>query len=168
MKKKLALGFLAASLVAALLLAAPASKPPQAPLIAVAPQVQLRLLSGETLATSALRGKVFVLSFWATYCGPCLKEMPMMAATYREFAPRGVELIAVAVSKDDRARVGEFAAAHALPFKVAFDAEGVVAREFGRVRITPSTFVVDREGRVLKRYVGQPDWRELHALLERI
>jgi peroxiredoxin len=48
------------------------------------------------------------------------------------------------------------------------DADGALAREFGNVRITPSTFVIDREGRVLKRYIGEPPWSELHALLERL
>lgn len=163
--------FIFAVLVAMLLTVVPAlrpAKPPQPAAIAVMPQVQLTLLSGETIATSGLRGKALVVSFWATYCGPCIKELPAMAETHRKFAPLGHELIAVAVSKDEPQRVAEFAAAHALPFKVAFDADGVVAREFGGVRITPSTFVVDREGRVLKRYVGEPDWRELHALLEKI
>jgi peroxiredoxin len=137
-------------------------------MIAVMPEVQLTRLSGEALATSALRGKGVVVTFWATYCGPCLKEMPAMVDAYRRLSPRGHEIIAVAVSKDDPGRVAEFAAAQALPFKVAFDAEGIAASAFGNVRITPTTFVMDRDGRVLKRYIGGPDWRELHALLEAI
>jgi peroxiredoxin len=168
MKKKFALGLLAAFIAAALVAAAmrPVPRPPapQAIELSHAPEVRFTMLSGESVATSELRGRPLVVNFWATYCGSCLKEMPRMAETYRKFAPRGYELIAVAVSRDDQARVAQLATQ--LPFKVAFDGDGTVAREFGNVRVKPTTFVVDREGRIRKRYVGEPDWSEFHALLE--
>jgi thiol-disulfide isomerase/thioredoxin len=131
-----------------------------------APEVRFTLLSGESLGTSELRGRVVLVNFWATYCGPCMKEMPKMVQTYKRYAPRGYEMIAVAVSRDQPDRVAAVAAT--LPFKVAFDSDGTVARGFGNVRVTPSTFVVDREGRIVKRYIGEPEWSELHAILERL
>ena len=157
MKRKLLLAVLAPALVvgAVLFLQQP-----------VAPEVRFTMVSGESVDTSALRGKVVVVNFWATYCVPCLKEMPKLVQTYKKYSPRGYEMIAVAVSQDRPERVTTLAAT--LPFKVAFDADGTVAREFGNVRITPSTFIVDREGRIVKRYVGEPEWSELHAILERL
>lgn len=133
-----------------------------------APEVRFTLLSGESLATSELRGRVLLVNFWSTSCAPCMKEMPKMVETYRRFAPRGHDLIAVAVRRDAPERVSEFTAERALPFRVALDGDGAVAEGFGNVRVTPSTFVIDREGRIRKRYVGAPDWSELHALLERL
>jgi peroxiredoxin len=94
--------------------------------------------------------------------------MPQLVETHLKFAPRGHELIAVAVRRDQPERVAQVVAERNLPFKVAMDADGTLARDFGNVRITPSTFVIDREGRVLARYVGEPPWSELHALLERL
>ena len=132
-----------------------------------APEVRFNALSGEPFATSDLRGKVVVINFWATWCPDCIKEMPKLVDTHRKFAGRAYETVAVAVSKDRREDVVRFNAAHALPFRTVFDQSGEVAREFGNVRITPTTIVIDKHGKILKRYVGEPKWSELHELLER-
>jgi peroxiredoxin len=157
MKKTLFLVVLPAAFVAAAMLFL--QRPP-------APEVRFTMVSGESVGTSDLRGKVVLINFWATYCASCWKEMPKMVQTHKRFSPRGYEMIAVAVSGDDPKRVAEVAAT--LPFKVAFDGDGAVAKAFGNVRVTPSTFIVDREGRILKRYIGEPEWSELHAILERL
>jgi peroxiredoxin len=132
-----------------------------------APEVKFRALSGEAFSTTDLRGKVVLLNFWATYCGPCMQEMPKMVEAHRKFAPRGYETVAVTVRQDDPDRVGQYVAKHALPFKVALDRSGELAREFGNVRITPTIFLIDKNGKVLRRYVGEPDWTEIHRLVER-
>ena len=59
-----------------------------------------------------------------------------------------------------------FAAQRALPFKVALETSGEVAKRFGGVRVTPISVLIDRQGRILERYVGEPDWAELHAAIE--
>ena len=132
-----------------------------------APEVKFSALSGETFTTSELRGKVVLVTFWATYCGPCIQEMPKMVEAHRKFSVRGYETVAVAVKGDDPTRVAQFKASHSLPFKVAFDSSGELAREFGNVRITPTGFLIDKNGKVLRRYVAEPDWAELHRLVER-
>ena len=106
-----------------------------------APQVTFATLSGETLRTSDLRGKVLLVNFWATSCAVCLEEMPGMVRTYRKFAPRGYEMIAVAMSHDHPNQVADFVQQRALPFKVALDGNGEVAKSFGNVRVTPTTFL---------------------------
>jgi peroxiredoxin len=132
-----------------------------------APEVRFVALSGENFSTSDLRGKVVVVNFWATYCGPCLKEMPHMVETHRKFAARGYETVAVAVRRDNPLEVARLVESRALPFRIALDSSGEVAREFGKVRITPTLVVIGRDGTVLQRYVGKTDWAELHRLLER-
>jgi peroxiredoxin len=133
---------------------------------APAPHVRIATLSGEILSTEALRGKVVLVNFWATWCTDCLAEMPNMADTYRKFASRGYETVAIAVQKDDPMLVVKVAAHRALPFKVAFDQNGDLAESFGASRVTPVSFLIDRRGRVIRRYVGEPDWAELHAAIE--
>src|SRR6185369_1653666 len=132
-----------------------------------APEVQFAVLSGENFSTSDLRGKVVLVNFWATWCTTCIEEMPKMIGTYRKFAPRGYEMVAVAVQSDHPNAVAAFAQKRALPFKVALDGNGDIARQFGRVRITPTSFLIDKQGRVLKEYIGEPDWAEFHALVEK-
>jgi thiol-disulfide isomerase/thioredoxin len=121
--------------------------------------------AGDVQLQPELRGKVVLVNFWATYCASCLHEMPKLVETHKKFAARGLETLAVAVHKDDPARVAQFA--KALPFNVTFDRSGELSRQFGNVRVTPSSFLIDKQGRVLRRYVGQPDWSELHDLVER-
>lgn len=159
MKTKLIAGLAAVAIIAA---AAAAFTQRSA-----APQVKFVTLSGETLATSDLRGKVLLVNFWATSCAACVKEMPRMVEAYRKFAPHGYEMIAVAMSYDHPNQVADFARRRALPFKVALDGSGDIARDFGDVRATPTTVLIDKRGRIVKRYLGEPDWAELHALVER-
>lgn len=136
-------------------------------LIKPAPEVRFHPLSGHSFSTSELRGKVVLVNFWATYCADCLKEMPKMVETYNKFAPRGYETVAIAVRHDNPGRVAQFVNKNELPFRVAVDSSGELAREFGNVRITPMSFLIDKQGRVLKRFVGEPNWAEFHELVER-
>lgn len=131
-----------------------------------APDVRFATLDGQRFSTADLRGKVVLVTFWGTYCGPCLKEMPRIIEAHRRFAPRGFETVAVAVRQDEEAKVAAFARERALPFKVVFDASGEIAREFGKVHITPTVFVLDGEGRVRMKSVGAIDWARLHATVE--
>ena len=132
-----------------------------------APEVRFAALSGENFSTSDLRGKVVLVNFWATWCTTCVQEMPKFTDTYRKFAPRGYEMIAVAVQSDHPNNVAAFTQKRALPFKVALDGDGDIAKQFGRVRITPTSFLLDKNGRVLKEYIGEPDLAEFHALVEK-
>ena len=108
-----------------------------------APEVRFVTLAGQNFTTSELRGKVVLVNFWATSCVVCVEEMPKMVEAWKKFSPRG------------------------LPFKVALDTDGAVASGFGGVRGTPTTFLLDKRGRIVRQYLGEPDWAEFHALVER-
>jgi peroxiredoxin len=133
-----------------------------------APQSTFVLLDGSTMTTQDLKGKVTLVNFWATTCVSCVKEMPMLADTYNQFKDRGFETIAVAMSYDPPDWVQNFAQTRQLPFSVALDNTGEVARDWGDVRLTPTTYIVDKRGRIIKRYVGEPDFRALHQLLDKL
>jgi len=165
MKAKIIVG-LAAAVLASVTIAAIAAVA-SLTLTRPAPEVQFTGLSGERFTTSDLRGKVVLVNFWATWCPDCIKEMPKLVDTHRKFAPRGYETVSVVVRQDTAENVVRFNAKHALPFRIALDSSGEVAREFGRVRLTPTTFVIDKKGKILQRYVGEPNWTELHRLVER-
>ena len=131
-----------------------------------APASTFLLLNGSTLTTSELRGKVVLVNFWATSCTSCVAEMPDLIATHEKYADRGFETIAVAMSYDPPAFVVNFADSRDLPFKVAIDKSGEVARQWGDVKLTPTTFVVNKKGQVLKSFVGPPDFVALHRFID--
>lgn len=132
----------------------------------VAPEATYVLLDGSRLSTSDFKGKVTLINFWATTCVSCVKEMPDLVATYNRFKDRGYDTVAVAMSYDPPAYVAHFAQTRQLPFKVALDHTGAVSKAWGDIKVTPTTFLVDQRGRVVKRYVGPPDFAALHRLLE--
>lgn len=92
----------------------------------------------------------------------------MLAATYNKFQAKGYETIAVAMSHDEPAWVVNFAQTRQLPFKVAMDNTGELAMNWGEVRITPTSYLVDKQGRIVKRFVGEPDPAALHQLIEKL
>ena len=133
-----------------------------------APIVSYTLLNGERGSIEALRGKVVLVNFWATSCAICVAEMPQIAATHGRFKARGFETLAVAMRHDAPASVAHFAQTRQLPFGVAIDNTGDIARRFGDVQLTPTLFLIDKRGRIIKRYVGTPDFAALHVLVEEL
>ncbi|MDO9089243.1 MAG: TlpA disulfide reductase family protein [Burkholderiaceae bacterium] len=133
-----------------------------------APQSSFTLLDGSSRTTADLKGKVALINFWATSCTTCVAEMPMLVSTYEKFRSRGYETIAVAMSYDPPAYVVNFAQTRKLPFPVAIDNTGTVAKAWGDVNVTPTTFLVNKRGEIVKRFVGKPDFAELHQLIDRL
>lgn len=123
-------------------------------------------LNGEKISAQSLRGKVVMVNFWATSCSTCVAEMPELVATYNKYHLQGLEFVAVAMRHDPPNLVLDFAQTRQLPFHVALDLQGKLAQSFGGVKVTPTTFVIDKHGRIINRYVGKPSFEELHKLLE--
>jgi peroxiredoxin len=131
-----------------------------------APQISLSTLDGKKIALESLHGKVVLINFWATSCPGCVKEMPQLAETYRKYHDRGLELIAVAMSYDPPEYVQNYARQRALPFTVALDVDGAAAQAFNQVKLTPTTFIIGKDGHILQQTLGELDFVKLHALLE--
>jgi peroxiredoxin len=132
-----------------------------------APDVTFISLAGDKVSTQSLRGKVVMVNFWATSCATCVKEMPQMVETYNKFKGQGLEFVAVAMKYDPPNYVLNYTETRKLPFTVAIDSGGDLAKSFGDVTMTPTTFVIGKDGKILKRYVGEPVFGELHALLQK-
>ncbi|MET3116523.1 peroxiredoxin [Undibacterium sp. GrIS 1.8] len=134
---------------------------------AIVPDVTFVNLKGEKISAQSLRGKVVMVNFWATSCTTCVAEMPHMIETYNKYHTQGLEFVAVAMSYDPPNYVLNYTETRQLPFNVALDIDGALAKAFGEVKLTPTTYVIDKQGNILKRYVGEPSFTELHALLEK-
>jgi peroxiredoxin len=132
-----------------------------------APAVTFTSIQGEKIEPEALRGRVVLVNFWATDCATCVKEMPRLIETYTKYRAKGFELIAVAMRHDPPNYVLNYTEKNALPFKVALDPMGELAKAFDNVKLTPTTIVIDKRGNVVSRIIGEPDFGKLDALIER-
>ena len=135
--------------------------------LALAPEVTFRTLDGERLALHDARGPTLV-SFWSTSCGVCLDEMPDLAELHADYAPRGFELVAVAMPHDRPDHVLELAERRALPFPVALDIDGEVLAAFEPVPGTPTSFLIDAEGRIVDKHSGRADLAALRRRLDEL
>ena len=133
-----------------------------------APTATYTLLDGSRVTQAQLTGKVSLINFWATSCTSCVAEMPELIATHNKFKDKGFETVAVAMSYDPPSYVVNFAQTRQLPFKVAIDNTGVLARDWGDIQLTPTTLLVNKRGEVVKRFVGPPNFSELHQLIEKL
>jgi len=123
----------------------------------IAPDLTYHTLDGQTLNSHSLRGKVVLVKFWATSCVTCVQQMPHTVEVFENLAPRGFEVVAVAMDYDPIAYVRHFSETRKLPFSVVHDASGDIARAFGDVQLTPTAFLIDKQGRIVKRYLGNYD-----------
>jgi len=132
-----------------------------------APDSIFSTISGEKTSLAGLRGKVVLVKFWATTCASCVREMPGMIDTYKAYKDKGFEIIAVAMPYDPPNYVLKFSQDRRLPFPVALDIQGEAVRAFGNVKMTPTSFLIDREGRILEKKTGELDFAELKGKLDK-
>ena len=136
-----------------------------------APNFMLRDLAGNVISLSQLRGKVVLLNFWATWCGPCRVEMPAMEQLYRTLPRREFEILAVSTDSQGAAVTRPFQKQMGFTFPILHDSEYQVGLAYG-ARTIPITFMLDRQGVVRQKIFGARDWdspeaRDLiHALMK--
>jgi peroxiredoxin len=116
-----------------------------------APAFDLPALNGGRVSLASLKGKVIVLDFWATWCGPCIIEIPEYTELWRKNQGRGVEIVGVACESDPQ-DVMDVALAHQIPYRVLMGGDRV-SQEYGASGL-PTTFVIDKQGQIRKRFVG--------------
>ena len=133
-----------------------------------APESSFVLLDGSKLGSAQLQGKVTLVNFWATSCTTCVAEMPELVATYNQYKSKGYDTLAIAMSYDPPAYVVNFTESRQLPFKVAIDNTGANAKAWGDVKLTPTSYLLNKRGEIVKRYVGAPDFAELHRLIDKL
>lgn len=134
----------------------------------IAPNSTFVLLDGSKQTTADFKGKVTLVNFWATSCVSCVAEMPKIIATYQRYQSKGYDTVAVSMSYDPPSYVVNYAQSRQLPFKVAIDNTGAIAKAWGDVQLTPTSYLVNKRGEIVKQYVGEPDFAALNTLIEKL
>ena len=122
-----------------------------------APDFTLRNLNGNLEGLSEFKDQVVVLNFWATWCAPCLEEMPAFETLYRRYRSQGLTVIAVSLDRGDTSKVVKFVDEHSLTFPVLLDLDGIAERIYPSFTI-PFTYVIDKKGRIAARVDGAKNW----------
>ena len=122
-------------------------------------------ITGEKITSQSLLGKVVLINFWATDCPGCIAEMPDLINTYNEYKDQNFELIAVSMYYDPPSRVLSFSKNNNLPFPVVLDIEKQIASQFKNVTLTPTSFLIDHQGRIINRIIGEIDFDDFNPLL---
>ncbi|UCE89832.1 MAG: TlpA family protein disulfide reductase [Pseudomonadota bacterium] len=134
-----------------------------------APDVTFRLTDGRAITLTDLRGRPVLVTFWASTCRECIREMPQMVRLYEELAPKGLEVIGVVIYYDRPDAALAVAKRQRLPYPVAIDIQAEVSRAFGNVQMTPTTFLVNPQGSIVRQRTGTLNFaalrREITAML---
>jgi peroxiredoxin len=137
-----------------------------------APEFQLQSLDGQVVALSSFGGKPVMLNFWATWCGPCLGEMPYIQEVFEdeEWREQGLVILAINVGESS-SKVGKFMEENGLNFEVLLDADQIVAQRYS-IRGIPTTFFIGKDGIIKDAKVGafsgkaEIDWRLLNSIMQ--
>ena len=133
--------------------------------ITQAPDLTVTTLQGDRLSLADLRGHPVLITFWASTCSGCIKEMPHLIELYNELAPGGLEVIGIAMAYDPLNCVIEFSKVQQIPYPLALDLDSTAARAFGDVSITPNTFLIAPDGQVVLQNTGALDTQKIRGLV---
>ena len=131
------------------------------PRLAQVPDISLVSLDGEALRLADYRGRPLLVTFWSTTCSSCVREIPHLTELYRELAPRGLEIIGIAMAHDPPNQVLTMHKSRGMPYPVALDIQADAAHAFGDITVTPTSFLVGPDGRIVQHKVGRLDMSEL-------
>lgn len=127
------------------------------------PDIDLVTIKGEALQLASYRGRPLLVTFWATTCPGCIEEMPHLFELYAEFQPQGLEIIGIAMDYDPPNQVLAMSEARGIPYPVALDIHADAARAFGDVRLTPTSFLIAPDGRIVYQKIGEMDMAKVRS-----
>jgi peroxiredoxin len=127
-----------------------------------APRFQLTTDTGKVISRSEFGGKLLVLNFWATWCPPCIDELPSLNAMAQQLGPKGVVVLGVSVDTNEKA-YREFLSRAKVAFETSRDPQANISAEYGTFKY-PETYIINREGRVVQKYIGPRDWTDAKVI----
>ncbi|MEA3489878.1 MAG: TlpA disulfide reductase family protein [Candidatus Omnitrophota bacterium] len=119
----------------------------------IAPDFTLRDLNGNTFRFSDTKGKVVILDFWATWCPPCILELPHFQSLHEQYQDQGLLMVGISLDRGGVETVRSFVRANGITYTILIGGQKVT-EAYGGIRGIPTTFVIDRRGRIVEKYVG--------------
>lgn len=126
-----------------------------------APEITFRTIDNRKIDLQSLRGQPVLVTFWATSCRTCLREMPHLVELYRTFADRGLEIIGVAMPYDIPSHVVQLVNKRNIPYPVVLDVDNSITSAFGDVRLTPTSFLIAPDGKIVRQKTGEMNIQSL-------
>jgi len=131
------------------------------------PEIRVTTITGEAIKLYQVKNNFTIINFWATDCPGCIKEMPNLAATYNQFRGQGLEIIAISMNYDPPNQVLNFTQKNKIPFPVVLDVDRQIARAFQNISHTQTSILIDKNGKIIDKVIGELDFNKLNALLKK-
>ena len=133
-----------------------------------APNIHLNFINGQTINVHSYKGKPLLVTFWSITCTFCLEEIPALTKLYNELNPHGFEIIGIAMSYDPPNRVVELSKKRKIPYSIALDINSDAEMAFGRIRATPTNFLIDADGKIVQRNIGTLNIKKLRSKIKKL
>jgi peroxiredoxin len=134
--------------------------------LSTAPAVSFKTIDGREIHLQDLQGKPVLITFWATTCPGCIKEMPHLISLYNELSDKGLEVIGIAMTYDPPNQVIELVTQRQVSYSIALDIDGSIAKAFDNVMLTPTSFLISPDGKIIKHKIGEMDMDKLQQQIE--
>jgi len=129
------------------------------------PDIQMIDIDGNNISLSHYKNNPLLVVFWATDCPGCIKEIPDLIALNKEFAAQGFNILAIALSHDKLSHIQALRSQRQLPYTIVWDQQGTIAQTFNNVRVTPTHFLINPQGEIVLRKIGELNMERLRQAL---
>lgn len=132
-----------------------------------APNFKLKAQDGSVVELAKLKGKVVVVNFWATWCGPCRREIPGFMEVYKQYKDKGLEIVGVSLDQEGWDVVKPYLQRMPINYPVVIG-DGNLADAYGGIDAIPATFIIDRKGNIARKHVGYMNKTEFEQIVKQL